>query len=167
MVAERRPASGSGLYDDDILLWSAEQAAHLRARRFDRLDIAHLIEEIEDLGASQKRALEAHLYNILRHMLKLTLSPSGEPRKHWKSEVSAFRIAARRDLRRTPSLKHHIDKLFENAWEDARDAAIADFAAFDEAVAVPETCPWTLEDVLNGGEISTPAGKPPSNHEQT
>jgi len=39
-------------YEDDIYLWSQEQAAALEARRFDDLDIAHLVEEITEVGMS-------------------------------------------------------------------------------------------------------------------
>ena len=43
------------LYEQDILLWSEETVAKLKARDFDHLDIENLIEEVEALGISQKR----------------------------------------------------------------------------------------------------------------
>jgi hypothetical protein len=41
-------------YDKDVILWSKEQAQFLRAGRFAALDIAHLADEIEDVGRSEK-----------------------------------------------------------------------------------------------------------------
>ena len=41
-------------YDTDIIAWANEQAALIRARRFDLLDLEHIAEEIEDVGKSEK-----------------------------------------------------------------------------------------------------------------
>src|SRR5215470_15760572 len=45
----------SDLYEDDILLWSEQQAELLRRRAANDLDWANLAEEIEDVGKSQLR----------------------------------------------------------------------------------------------------------------
>jgi hypothetical protein len=66
----------SDLYDDDILLWSANQAALLRRRAAGELvndaeiDWTNVAEEIEDVGRSQLNAVESRLAQALRHMLK-------------------------------------------------------------------------------------------------
>lgn len=44
-------------YEEDVVLWSQEQARALRERDFSKLDIEHLAEEIEDVGKSEKREL--------------------------------------------------------------------------------------------------------------
>jgi Domain of unknown function DUF29 len=44
------------LYDRDYLEWVEDIANKLRARDFDNLDIDNLIEEIEDLGKSEKKS---------------------------------------------------------------------------------------------------------------
>jgi len=44
-------------YDQDIIAWANEQASLLRTGQFDQLDIAHLAEEIEDVGKSEQREL--------------------------------------------------------------------------------------------------------------
>jgi hypothetical protein len=54
----------ASLYEEDVYAWSEQQAAVLRrlARRRDRpneLDLAHIAEEIEDVGASQLRAAKS------------------------------------------------------------------------------------------------------------
>ncbi|HEX9867045.1 MAG TPA: DUF29 family protein, partial [Candidatus Tectomicrobia bacterium] len=46
-------------YDSDFYQWTQAQVAHLRAKEWAALDIDHLAEEIESLGASDRRALRS------------------------------------------------------------------------------------------------------------
>ena len=55
-----RPTT-SELYDNDFALWAERQAALLRARRFDELDLDHLIEEVEDLSRRERDTTEGLL----------------------------------------------------------------------------------------------------------
>ena len=41
----------SSLYDTDFYSWTREQAALLRAGRFQAIDVANIVEEIETLDA--------------------------------------------------------------------------------------------------------------------
>jgi hypothetical protein len=58
------------LYDRDYLLWTEDIVNKLRAKDFDRLDLENLIEEIEDLGRSEKKQLKNRLATLLEHLLK-------------------------------------------------------------------------------------------------
>jgi hypothetical protein len=51
----------SKLYEQDYYAWTEQQAALLRAGRFTELDLAHLIEEVEDMGRSQRQAVKSAL----------------------------------------------------------------------------------------------------------
>jgi hypothetical protein len=51
----------SALYDEDLYTWSLEQASLLKKRKFDQVDLEHIIEEIEDMSKSEKRALQSFL----------------------------------------------------------------------------------------------------------
>ena len=46
-------------YEQDFYGWTQEQASLLKAGRLNELDIDNLIEEIETMGRSEKRALES------------------------------------------------------------------------------------------------------------
>jgi hypothetical protein len=46
-------------YDRDFYAWANAQAALLRAGRLSEADIAHIAEEIESLGKTEKRELVA------------------------------------------------------------------------------------------------------------
>lgn len=133
-------------YDDDILAWSREQAELLRAGAFHRLDIAHLIEEIEDVGKSEQRELASRLAVLLAHLLKWQYQPERRSRS-WQSTIRPQRHAIALRLRRTPSLKAtlHDPKWQEEIWIDALSIAIAE-TGLD---SFPASCPWSFEQVLS------------------
>ncbi len=62
--------TNSTLYDRDFYAWANEQAGLLRAGRLTDVDIAHIAEEIESLGKSEKRELVGRLAVLLLHLLK-------------------------------------------------------------------------------------------------
>jgi len=136
-------------YDTDFLDWTQEQAALLRARRWDALDLEHLAEEIEDMGREQKLALQSLLRQILLHLLKLALSPACAPRAKWTEDIIELRDRAQTRIEATPSLKHFAPELFAKAWQQARRAAQKSFDLYDEQVHVPAVCPYSLEQVLD------------------
>ncbi len=49
------------LYDADYQLWLDQTVAQLKARDFSNLNLENLIEEIESLGKSDKRAISSYL----------------------------------------------------------------------------------------------------------
>jgi hypothetical protein len=48
----------------------AGQAAHLRKKQWETLDIDHLAREIKLLDNKQEHAVESHLANLLLHLLR-------------------------------------------------------------------------------------------------
>ncbi len=58
------------VYQQDFYTWTQEQAALLKQGRFNEVDLKHLVEEIEDMGKSEKRALESYIESLLMHLLK-------------------------------------------------------------------------------------------------
>ncbi|MEY3996219.1 MAG: hypothetical protein RL344_562, partial [Pseudomonadota bacterium] len=54
-------------YYKDLYLWGTEQIKLLKEKRFDELDIEHLIEEMEDMGRSQQHAIYSHQVNLIMH----------------------------------------------------------------------------------------------------
>ncbi len=70
------------LYDQDLVLWSEEQARALRAAADAGwnapIDWENVAEEIESLGRSERHALASHIALVIEHLLKLQLSPARE-----------------------------------------------------------------------------------------
>jgi hypothetical protein len=58
------------LYDQDFHQWLEKTINQLEQKDFNNLDIDHLIEELKDLGKSDKNALESNLVILLAHLLR-------------------------------------------------------------------------------------------------
>jgi Domain of unknown function DUF29 len=63
------------LYDTDFYTWTTQTVDLLKERRFSELDFVNLIEEIEDLGRSEYRALGSRLEVVLMDLLKVKYQP--------------------------------------------------------------------------------------------
>jgi hypothetical protein len=127
-------------YDQDFYAWSREQASLLRSGQYGRLDVMHLVEEIEDLGKRERRALESRLAVLLGHLLKWQYQPEYPSRKSWRATINTQRRAIAKLLDENPSLAARLDEIIRDAYPDAVDLAVAetplDYDAF------PEDCPW-------------------------
>ena len=64
------------LYDTDFYQWTQTMALALRQGHWQDLDIENLVEEIESLGRSEKRALKSRLEVLLMHLLKWAYQPA-------------------------------------------------------------------------------------------
>jgi hypothetical protein len=105
-MATRVKPTAKDLHEGDFFVWSNQQAARLRERRFDELDLTNLIEEIEDLGGGLRRSVRVHAMFILEHLLKLQHWPQSEHRLAWRETVRRERSELLNDL--TPSLRYHL-----------------------------------------------------------
>ncbi|HVC58864.1 MAG TPA: DUF29 domain-containing protein [Acetobacteraceae bacterium] len=133
------------LYNDDVLVWSEQQAELLRRRSASALDWDNLAEEIEDLGRSQLHAVESHFVQALLHDIKAAAWPLSREVPHWRAEARGQRDDARAAC--TPSMAQRIDvaALYRRALRRMPET-------IDEQppLPVPETCPVTLDELLAG-----------------
>ncbi|ADI63923.1 DUF29 domain-containing protein [Trichormus azollae] len=58
------------LYNQDCSLWFETKIGKLRDYEFQSVDIENLIEELETLGGSEKKAFRSYLKLIVMHLLK-------------------------------------------------------------------------------------------------
>lgn len=134
-------------YQHDILAWANEQAAFLRAGRFDLLDIDHLAEEIEDVGKSEQRELMSRMAVLLMHLLKWRYQPERRG-SSWENTIREQRRAILLHLADVPSLKAKLrdPNWIERVWIDARLRATEetglDFSA-------NEQWEWDLVELLS------------------
>ena len=96
---------GTISYDKDVILWSQEQAALLRAGRFSQLDIEHLADEIEDVGKSEKREFAGRMAILLAHLLKWHYQPERRGRS-WRTTISVQRERIADAVEETPVYDH-------------------------------------------------------------
>ncbi|MCC5603645.1 DUF29 domain-containing protein [Nostoc favosum] len=124
MVIQREPATQT-LYDQDYYLWLRTTINQLRAGQFSAVDLDNLLEELETMGRSQKRAIESLLIKLLQHLLKLKCWDEERERNqgHWKGEIRTFRREIKKALKDSPSLKPYILEIFDECYQDARKEA--------------------------------------------
>jgi hypothetical protein len=104
------------LYESDYLLWVQETIAKLKARDFDHVDFENLIEEIEDLGRSQRKELESCLKTLIEHLLKRMYVNMPMCFNGWENTIREQRSQIEVLLNNYPSLKSYWDEHLSAAW---------------------------------------------------
>jgi Domain of unknown function DUF29 len=137
---------GRSLYERDFCLWVEEQARLLREGRLDQLDLANLVEEIEDLSIGEKKAVESNLVVVLKHLLKHRFQP-GRRSRSWLSSIAEHRRRLRNDLKTSPSLRPYARERFEQCYQDSRRQALIETGL--EPDTLPVAPPWSLEQTLD------------------
>ena len=109
------------LHEQDLNLWLEQIAIAIKNRDFNSMDWDGLLEEIEDVGASQKRTLDSYLQRLIEHILKLKYWESEREynQKGWRREVVNFRNRIKRILQKNPSLKNYFTQEYEDLYQDA------------------------------------------------
>jgi hypothetical protein len=141
------------LYENDFYAWSQMQAKELRRLARTRpnlpLDLAHIAEEIADLGSERRNAVRSWTARVIEHLLLLEHSPAQEPRRGWISEIVTLRREI--DRRLTPTLRRDLKRHLQDRYEEARSDLIRKLMLYGEDDIVgrlPPTCPYALEQVL-------------------
>jgi hypothetical protein len=110
------------LYNRDYRAWANRQIDALSAGRFADLDIAHLLEELGDMGRSERNELENRLVVLLAHLLKWQIQYDRltDRWKEFKGDSWRSTIVEQRDrivsrLDKSPGLKPGLSGLIEEA----------------------------------------------------
>jgi hypothetical protein len=133
-------------YEDDLLAWTQEQAALLRAHAVDDIDWENLAEEIESMGRRDRRELKSRLTVILLHLLKWQAQPD-QRGTNWRKTLRTQRREIRDLLQQSPSLRREVPGLLRDAYPDAVKDAVDETGL--RADAFPAACPYTPDDVLD------------------
>lgn len=135
-------------YSTDLVAWSHEQAALLRAGRFAELDIEHVIEEIESVAFREKLELARRLTVLLTHLIVKSHRSCSHPGSGDRI-IRRQRLAVQRHLRKTPSLRPMLEDpdFMSDVWGDAiiEVYRVQEF----ENHEFPDSCPWSTAEILN------------------
>ncbi|SNR97499.1 MULTISPECIES: DUF29 domain-containing protein [unclassified Azospirillum] len=134
------------LYDRDFYAWANEQAALLRAGKLDVADIAHIAEEIESMGKTEKRELISRLVVLLLHLLKWQYQPERRGAS-WEATIRNQRLDIEEHLADNPSLKAKLPEAIQAAYERARNSATAETGLARSTF--PTACPWGFDAIIN------------------
>jgi hypothetical protein len=135
------------MYETDVIAWANEQAALLRAGRFDEIDVEHISDEVEDVGKSEQRELASRMAVLLAHLLKWQFQPSHRGAS-WEATIRIQRNAIDRRIQKTPSLRFSLSDAdwWADAWGDAIESAVKETCI--PYTEFPDTCPWTSDQVM-------------------
>lgn len=143
------------LYDEDILLWSEQQAEVIRklgrTRRDlpNEFDVENVAEEIESVGRSELAAVKGLLRQILIHVVKLLAEPDAASARHWRTEIGSFHA----DMldRYAPSMRQRID--IDELWRFARQQVMDTYEGSENRhlAELPDNWPLDFDDLLVAG----------------
>jgi hypothetical protein len=134
------------IHENDFYGWITQQTDLLKAGRYNELDTENLIEEMEGMGKSEKRALESRLIVLLQHLLKWQHQPSFRG-KSWELTIKEQRLRIDKIIRDNPSLRRQLDLCFFDAYPFAILQAAKE-TGLDEK-SFPNQCEWNLQQVLD------------------
>jgi hypothetical protein len=134
------------LYDSDFNAWIQQNILLLKESRLNEIDTAHLIEELEDMGKSDKRELKSRLRVLIAHLLKWQYQAE-QRSTSWESSIREHRKELSFLLKDIPSLKNAVDAAVVEIYDDAVEWA-SDETNIPQQV-FPSLCPYTQKQILD------------------
>lgn len=129
------------LHNEDLNLWLEQIATKIKNKDFSNMDWDGLLEEIEDMTASQKRALRSYTKRLIEHILKLKYWNREKEynQKGWRREVVNFRNEIKEILDDSPSLKNYLQDNYPTWYEKSVNAMRQEFEIPDHNFVLLET----------------------------
>lgn len=140
----------STLYDKDYHLWLKETVKLLQDGKLQDLAIPDLIEEIQDMGKSQRKAVKSNLKVILWHLLKYKYQPE-KGSNSWKSSIIKHRKRIRDAFEDSLSLKRYFNKIFDQSYQDSRELALVQTGLSIETF--PLEYSFTIAEILENKSL--------------
>ena len=133
-------------YEQDLVLWYQEQIALLLERRFDGLDVEHLIEELRAAMVKERRELASRLRVLLMHLLKCQFQHhhiSGS----WLGTLAEQRREIEGLLEDSPSLRETVMQVADKEYPVA-----ARLAAYETGLVTsvfPASTPYSKDQLFD------------------
>jgi Domain of unknown function DUF29 len=134
------------VYEQDYYLWLEQTAKLIDTGRWNEVDIANLVEEIKDMGRSERRALESNLIVILLHLLKYKYQPTHRSNS-WLASILEHRLRLNKQLKESPSLKPYGEEVFQECYDHALLRAAVETGLPN--TTFPSQSPFTNQEVLD------------------
>ncbi|NEP22275.1 MAG: DUF29 domain-containing protein [Moorea sp. SIO1F2] len=133
-------------YTKDFNSWTQQTAQLLREGRWQEIDLENLIEEVEDLGKSERRGITSQLIRLLLHLLKWQYQHQRRS-DSWLDSITDARTQIELAIEDSPSLRSYPAEQLEQSYQRARRKAAQQTGM---SVSVfPEACPYSLELILD------------------
>ncbi|MDH3604279.1 MAG: DUF29 domain-containing protein [Candidatus Tectomicrobia bacterium] len=135
----------SAAYTEDFSLWVQQTVELLRERRWQEIDVEHLIEEVEDLGKSERRGIASQLTRLLLHLLKWQYQPQRRS-DSWLDSITDARTQIELAIEDSPSLQDYPATQLERRYQVARRKAAEQTHL--PLSTFPEVCSYPPESIL-------------------
>ncbi|WP_445631044.1 DUF29 domain-containing protein [Nostoc sp. DSM 114167] len=136
----------SATYKADFNLWIQQTAQLLRSHHWHEVDVEHLIEEVESLGKSERRAIASQLTRLLLHLLKWQYQPQRRS-DSWLDSITDSRTQIELAILDSPSLKSYPTEQLEESYQRARRKAAKQTGMLVSVFL--EEYPYSVELVLD------------------
>jgi Domain of unknown function DUF29 len=113
------------LHTNDYVQWIESTVAKLRRQDYAHVDWQNLIEEIEDMGRSERKSLKSNFIVIVLHLLKWQYQPQMRGGS-WAGRIVEHRRRMRDAIADSPSLKPYLQEVYQDWYTDAVRQAIAE-----------------------------------------
>lgn len=136
-------------HDEDFYGWAMATAKLLKHKQYNEVDMDSLIEEIEEMGISNKHALKNRLAQLIFHLLKWQYQPDFREfsKRSWQGSIEEQRIQVKDLLEENPSLKSIIQEVMQKSYKLSlsfiKKETPLDLKKF------PLECPYTLEQIIS------------------
>jgi hypothetical protein len=140
-------AKVKNLYDQDFALWIEKTVKQLKSGDLSQVDLENLIEEVESLGKSQRKAVDNFLTRLLEHLLKRCYVVLPDCYRGWEIEIRNFRKELKKEFKYSPSLQRFMIEILEECYREALEAVKEDYPDSN----FPDVCPFAedIDGLLN------------------
>ena len=142
------------LYEADFYTWIFRNIELLKQRRFSKIDVDILIDELESMAKRDKRELLNHFIILLAHLLKWQfqlklLTEQWQTRQggSWRGSIMEQRLQIVKQLKESPSLKNYLAEAVEKAYPDAVKIAMQETQLSKDTF--PKMCSYSIEQLLD------------------
>jgi Domain of unknown function DUF29 len=133
-------------YEQDFYGWVMANASLLRAGKYQEADMNHIIEELEEMGISNKHAFISRLAQLIFHLLKWEYQPDFRGRS-WEGSIEHQREEIEYLLTESPSLQSKLKECLPVAYKKAK-SLIKGETPIDLKLLSNE-CPYTFKQLID------------------
>lgn len=132
-------------YLTNLSSWINQTTQPLREDRWHEIDMAKLIEEVDDLGKSERRGIASQLTRLLLHLLKWQYQPQRRS-DSWIDSITDAWTQIELAIEDSSSLERYSVEQVQESYQWARRQATKQTSM--EISVFPETYPYSLALVL-------------------
>ena len=133
-------------YEQDYYEWVVHSIKLLQQGQLQQLDIQHLVEELEAMGASERRELESRIVVLIMHLLKWHYQEQNRCAS-WKGTIIEQRRQIQRLIKMSPSLKRFVATMMSENYPEAVERAVVETGLAEESL--PVSCPYSWEEIID------------------